>query len=399
MRIKKKRSGAWIWTVAAALAIALPGAAAMRRIELADFASAVTVSEPAISPDGKSIAFIVAHINLEKDPRDNSLELADIATGTVRPLTYARKKVSTPRWSPTGDRLAFLAAAGKDEKAKPQVFVLAMNGGQAKQITDAPEGIEQFAWRPGGKEIAYATSDEPPNKEEIKKHLDAFEVADNDYLATAAETPSHIWLVSAEGGKARRLTSGAWSLPKAAPPGPPLQGLCWSPDGRSLAFVRQAAPNLGDSAQTVIEILDVEIATIRKLTGHEKFEGMPVYSPDGNEIAYWYPRDGDPNNENEIQLVGAAGGTSRDFTRGLDRSILRQIWMPGGRALLLPARWAAHRTLAPAARPFGRAQGRPEEFEGRRPGQAHQSRRNQPGVALLGGCLGRAARRDRHRRE
>jgi dipeptidyl aminopeptidase/acylaminoacyl peptidase len=330
-----KRSGAWSCVVVAALGMALPGAAQKRRIELADFAKTVTVSEPQISPDGKTIAFVVTRINLEKDRRDRSLELLDIATGAARPLTYERERVSTPRWSPTGDRLAFLAADGKGEKAKEQVFVLPMSGGEAQQITAAPEGVEQFAWRPDGKEIACVTSDEPPNKEEIKKHLDAFEVGDNDYLATAAATPSHIWLVSAESGMARRLSSGAWSLPKAAPPGPPLQGLCWSPDGRSLAFVRQATPNQGDADRTVIEILNVETGKSRKLTAHDKFEGMPVYSPDGNEIAYWYPRDGDLNNENEIELAAASGGASRDLTGGLDRDILRQIWMPGGHALLV----------------------------------------------------------------
>jgi len=329
------RSGAWIWAVVAALGMALPGAAAKRRLELADFAKVVSVSEPQISPDGKTIAFVVRRINLEKDRRDSSLELVEIETGALRQLTYDREKVSTPQWSPSGGRLAFLAAAGKGEKTKEQVFILPMSGGEAKQITDAPEGVEQLAWRPNGNEIAYATPDEPTNKEEIKKHLDAFEVGDNDYLASAAATPSHIWLVSAEGGKARRLTSGTWSLPKAAPPGPPLQGLCWAPDGKTLAFVRQATPNYGDSDETVIEILDVASGKIRKLTGQEKFEGMPVYSPDGGRIAYWYPRDGDVNNENEIELVAASGGESRDVTRGLDRDVLRQVWMPDGRTLVI----------------------------------------------------------------
>jgi len=59
-----------------------------------------------------------------------------------------------------------------------------------------------------GKRFAYVTSDEPENKKELEKHHDAFEVGDNDFLATEAERPSHLWILPAEGGKAKRLTSG-----------------------------------------------------------------------------------------------------------------------------------------------------------------------------------------------
>ena len=106
-------------------------------------------------------------------------------------------------------------------------------------------GVEQFAWRPDGASLAFVAADEPPNKAEIEKHHDFFEVGDNDFLTTSAPTPSHIWLVSASGGVAKRLTSGAWSLAKTPEgffnPHPPLS---WSPDGKQIAFTRQADPHL-----------------------------------------------------------------------------------------------------------------------------------------------------------
>src|SRR5437667_180790 len=110
-----------------------------------------------------------------------------------------------------------------------------MRGGEARKITDAPgAGVEQFAWKPDGTEIAYVAADEPENKKDIEAHNDAFEVGDDGYLTTAAPTPSHIWIVSADGGAARRLTHGAWSLAKSQPPGPPSSPLSWSPDGTAL---------------------------------------------------------------------------------------------------------------------------------------------------------------------
>jgi dipeptidyl aminopeptidase/acylaminoacyl peptidase len=315
-------------------------------IQLEDLTKIVTVSDPQISPDGKSIVCVVARQNFDEDRSDRELVLVDVATGAQRVLTFDRKGVGSPRWSPSGRALAFVAVVpytrdkdSKDDKAKredsPQVFVMSMNGGDAKKVTNAPNGVEQLAWRPGGKGIAYVASDDPPNQKEIEKHNDSFEVGDNDYLATAAPTPSHVWLVSAEGGVARRLTSGPWSLPKSAPPSSPASPLSWTPDGKSLTFTRQEHPPLGDGDLTTLQILNVETGEIRKLTNHDKFESFGLFSPDGSQLAYWYPRDGDPNNVNEIFVTPAAGGDGADLTRDIDRNLQRVIWMPDGQSLLV----------------------------------------------------------------
>jgi dipeptidyl aminopeptidase/acylaminoacyl peptidase len=312
-----------------------PCPAQTRHLELNDFAKITSVSDPQISPDGKSIVFVVARPNIEQDRNDRELVLIDVATGTQRVLTYERKGTGSPRWSPAGDRLGFVAADGAGKDAKPQIFVLPMTGGEARKITDAPNGIEQFAWRPNGQEIAYVTSDEPENKKEIEKHHDAFEVGDNDFLATEAALPSHIWILAAEGGKAKRLTSGAWSLPKSAPPSPPASPISWSPDGKWMLFTRQEHPHQGDADLTTLQVLNVDTGEIRKLTKHEKFESFGLFSPDGSRVAYWYPRDGDPNNENEIFVTQTAGGDGSDATRSIDRDLLRVLWMPDGNSLLV----------------------------------------------------------------
>jgi dipeptidyl aminopeptidase/acylaminoacyl peptidase len=306
-----------------------------RRIEIADFGKVVSVSDPQIAPDGKSIVYAVSRMNMEQDRHDRELALMDIATATQRVLTQDRKDAGSPRWSPTGDRIAFLAAVGPAKEEKAQIFVLSMRGGDALKITDAPSGVEQFAWRPNGTEIAYVTADEPENKKEIEKHLDAFEVGDNGYLETKAPTPSHIWLVAADGGKPRRLTSGAWSLPKVLPPSSPSSPITWSPDGKLLTFTKQEDPHSGDSDRRTVQILNVDTGEAHKLTAHEKYEGFGLFSPDGSRVVYWYPRDGDRANENEIFVTPASGGDGQDATRSIDRNILRAIWMPDGKSLLV----------------------------------------------------------------
>jgi dipeptidyl aminopeptidase/acylaminoacyl peptidase len=314
---------------------ARPAPAQTRPIQLDDYAKLTAVSDPQISPDGKSIAFVVSRLNLEQDRSDRELALIDIATGALHTLTYERKGVGSPRWSPSGDRLAFEALDAAAKEPKPQIFVLPLSGGEAKKITDAPNGVEQFAWRPNGQEIAYVASDEPENKKDIEKHNDAFEVGDNDFLATRAETPSHLWLTAADGGSAKRLTSGAWSLAKSAPPSSPASPINWSPDGKWLLFTRQEHPQFGDNDLTTLQVLNADTGEIRKLTKHQSIESFGIFSPDGSRVAYWYPRDGDPNNENEIVVTQAAGGDGAVATRSIDHDLMRVIWMPDGNSLLV----------------------------------------------------------------
>src|ERR1700685_844145 len=171
--------------LAALLCLAVPGRAGAqsRKIELGDFQKIVGVTNPEISPDGKSIVIVVSRVNWDEDRYDSQLVLVDIATGKQRPLTNIRKGLSSPQWSPAGDRLAFLAEAGEEKKTAEQIFVLPMNGGEPQQVTSVPLGVEQFAWRPDGARIAFVSPDEPPNQAEIEKHHDLFEVGDNSFLA------------------------------------------------------------------------------------------------------------------------------------------------------------------------------------------------------------------------
>jgi Tol biopolymer transport system component len=211
-----------------------------------------------------------------------------------------------------------------------------MHGGDPIAITDAAEGVQQFAWRPDGSAIAYVTADEPKNKKEIERHLDAIVVGDQSYKDDSAPTPSHIWLIDADGSHNVRLTEGSWSLPPAAPPSSPSSPLSWSPDGRYIVFSKMATPYYADADQTVVSILDTQTKAIRTLTSHGRYEGYGAFSPDGSKVAYWYPFNGNPAAENDVYVTSATGGNGQDVTADeIDTNVQRAMWLPDSKSLII----------------------------------------------------------------
>ncbi len=104
-----------------------------KRFDLDASTKLVCQSDPDISPGGKSIVVAVAGANYEDNRWENELQMVDVATGVQRALTSRRHVVTQPRWSPSGDRLAFISNAATGKENKPQIFMLAMNGGEANR--------------------------------------------------------------------------------------------------------------------------------------------------------------------------------------------------------------------------------------------------------------------------
>jgi dipeptidyl aminopeptidase/acylaminoacyl peptidase len=303
------------------------------RFDVSDVGKIVRVSDPQISPDGKSIVIVVARPNYEIDVNESELVLVDVQSHAQHLLTRGRRGVSFPRWSPSGDKLAYLA---NDPNGKPEIFVMPMTGGDSEQLTKTPAGVQQYSWRPDGVSIAFAASDEPPKLTGAAKFDDAFEVRNNDFLVRGKPMPTHLWLVAAS-GEAKRLTSGEWTLPISHPPGAPASPIAWSPDGKSIAFVKIVTPYSGDVDQSSLELLDVATGQFKAITGRAKHEGYPSFSPDGKQISYWYPRDGAGKNGNAIYVISGSQGEGTMATRAIDRNMARAIWMPDSKAMLVGA--------------------------------------------------------------
>ena len=320
--------------VSACLALASIGAFAANRFDISHLDKVTRVADPQISPDGAHIVIVVSRPNFSMDRYDAELVLVDVSNGHQRVLTHERPGISSPRYSPAGDRLAFLSAGSNNET---QIFVLPMSGGEAVQVTKSPTGVQQFAWRPDGSMLAFVAADEAPERTGEEKFNDSFEVGNDDYLVRAAPMPAHLWLIPADGGEAHRLTSGYWTLPVSHPPSSPASPISWSPDGKSIAFVKVETPHPGDADQSTVQILDVATRAFHPLTARTKNEGYPAFSPDGTRLAYWFPRDSQSKNVNDIFVTALSGGESTNATRNIDRNIQRAIWTSDSKSLLVGA--------------------------------------------------------------
>jgi len=324
--------------LAAVLSLVLGVAAGARPMTLDDLASIVRLSEPQMAPDGRRVAVLAGRANLEENRYDVELVLVDAASGASRSLVSGRTGLRAPRFSPSGEHLAFVAsdAAGVD-----QVFVLPLDGGESRALTRSPTGIDAYAWSPDGARIAYVAPDEPARREGRARFEDGFEIGHDGLFTRAAPRPSHLHVAELHGAAARRVTQGRFSLAT----GLGATSLSFSPDGRTLAVTRFDSPSSGDADRGRIAVVDLASGALRDLSGRSRHESGAAFSPDGTRIAFLHPRGGDPASVGEAWVAPASGGPGASSSAALDRNLLWLLWRPDGETLLVGGNDAARSAL------------------------------------------------------
>ena len=307
-------------------ATALPAAA----FDFADARRVVSASSPQISPDGTRVVYVRGVADFKADRTDRQLWLIDVRTHVQRQLTWDRKGISDPTWSANGEEIAFTASDNDAKNPQDQIFVLRMDGGDAQQITHAKNGVDSYARSPDGRRFAYTMQDDDPNKADAQKHLDAFQVQDNDYLHRAGTPPEHVWICNADGSHARRLTSGTWSAAVVNPGGGELS---WSPDSKTVAIVRYPTPFIGDSLSARIELLDAQSGALRPLVPSETLQYQPSFAPRGTLVAYTRNTNGDYTQGTDLYVADAGGRHVANLRTQLDRDVSRATWNARGDAL------------------------------------------------------------------
>ena len=314
--------------VLASLALApLSGASAVSSpLTLSALRDIVGVGSPKLAPDGKSIVLTVSHVDFKANRNTTQLELVEIASGARRQITFDRKGVADPSWSPSGDRIAFLA----EDNDKTQLYVLDLRGGDARKVTSQIGGIDQYAWRPDGNAFAFVATDEAPKKKLPAKNRDAFVVTNNDYLAKAAAMPTHLYTIDATGGTSKRITRGAWSVAT----GEATSAISWSADGTKIAFTKAPNAILNDADSATVQTVDVASGTVSAVSAHTDHERDPLYSPDGSKIAYTYSAGDNQINLTEAFVTTPGSGNGTSVSHAYDRPVGDFAWRPDSSGLV-----------------------------------------------------------------
>ncbi len=334
MNAVRRLAAAAVAACLVALPQALP-AAVQRPLALADLRALVGVSDPQIAPDGKTIAVTLRRADYDADKYRTEIVVVDVASRAARPLTNERDDASRARWSPRGDRIAFVATpANGDEKAQPQVFVADLRGGDPVRVTDAKKGVSDFAWRPDGGEIAFTTTDEAPNAKAIADHDDGFMVGDNAWNVRAEPLPHHLWTVAARGGTAHRITSGSWSAE-----GP----IAYTPDGRSVLFERAPDAFTGHYRARTLSRVDLASHAVRTFIP-VRGAGNVVYSHDRKHVLFAI-EDPHSASQNDLALANADGGNVRIVSKNLDRNVQFGAFFPNDADILTGAADETHSRL------------------------------------------------------
>ncbi|MCB9150960.1 MAG: S9 family peptidase [Caldilineaceae bacterium] len=287
----------------------------------------------ALSPDGRRAAYVVSTYDAEADEDRAHIWLVELEDGQARQMTHGAHSNSNPQWAPDGQTLAFVSTRAE----KPQIYLLPVDGGEARALTQLPQGVgADLAWSPNGAKIAF-TAGPPENAApnlskpyRLTRHVYRFDAT--GYLDTAVQD---IYAIDAAGGEPTRLTHDAAmnTQPHWAPGGAPggeriLYAASMLPDSfRSIAPVLRTV-NLAGEQQDFSPHLSADWGYISSFAwtpngDHVVFTGTPSGKPIGSKADLWViGADGRsaPENRTATLAIGVGGGLQPDMPTALFRS-------------------------------------------------------------------------------
>jgi dipeptidyl aminopeptidase/acylaminoacyl peptidase/CubicO group peptidase (beta-lactamase class C family) len=294
-----------------------------RRPRIEDLTEFAVSEQPALSPDGRQLVYVLRTSDLTADRAEHALWRVAPTGGEARQLTRGNADLS-PAWSPDGTRIAFLRA----QDGPPQVWVLPVDGGEPEQLTTLPLGAGAPTWSPDGERIAFsaavdivAAADED-DETRTQRASAPIVIERLDYQADGAgllrTIRKHVHVLDVSSKKCRQVTDGDWHAGDPA----------WSPDSKKIAFGAGTAPDADLRPTAPAYLLDVsdEKATPRLVGLADGLAGPMLWTADGEALLVVGNLDG-PVGHARLLRLPLDGSELVDLAASLDRNV-----MPGGPA-------------------------------------------------------------------
>ncbi len=329
----------------AAAGLSAPGTAAQTgRLTEMNVFDLEYASDPRISPDGEWVVYVRQFADVMTDRNYSNLWLVRADGGEHRPLTTGKFLDASPRWSPDGSRIAYMSNRGG---GIPQIHMHWVESGQTAPVTNVTDPMAGLSWSPDGAHLAFnklvpeaplviGEMPAPPAGAEWAppaKYTDDI-VFRFDGIGDVPTGAWHIFVIPAEGGTPRQLTTGdeGFSNGFFASPG---SGPEWAPAADAIIVDANLRADR-DLEWTDSEIYEIALAdgAVRQITDRRGPDDSPAVSPDGSQIA-WLGYD-DRYQGYQVTRLGVMdrdGSNARVISGDLDRTVYQVEWAPDGNGI------------------------------------------------------------------
>ncbi len=331
-------------------------ATAKRPFTFEDMMKLKRLGGPVPSPDGRWIVFDAVDVDLDANTKVSHLWIVPAAGGEARRLNQTPNPEERPRFSPDGKRLIWTSKATDPTQIWMSNFTAESGGldGQPHQVTNISTGADGGIWSPDGKNIVFLSSVYPDAKDDAENKKREEELGKSKvkakiftkllyrhWTAYTEYKRSHLFAVSADAdasqpNSARDLTPGDHDVPPFNLGGQDMYAV--SPDGQEVAYTSNLDEVEATSTNNDIFIVPLAGGTPKKISTSPGNDNTPVYSPDGNHIAWRsMARAGFEADKESLMIYQRKSGQSRNATINFDRSVGSMAWTPDSKVIYFTA--------------------------------------------------------------
>ena len=305
------------------------------------------VSGPEISPDGKTILYGISYYSVEQNKGNRELYSIDINGDNFKQLTHSPKSEFNAIWRPDGNRIGFLSS----ESGSVQLWEMFPDGSQRVQISNIENGITGFKYSPDQTKILYSKEVYLDNKfAELYEGLPKASGRIMDDLLyrhwdTWVDSYSHVFYADYDGTRVWNDVDIMDGEPYQSPLKPfgGIEQVSWSPDSRTIAYTCQKMVGKAATLSTNSEIYlyDIETRDQKNMTeGIMGFDVAPVYSPDGNYIAWEsMEREGYESDQNRLYIINTKTWDKTYASKGFDQNAYSLAWTADSKEIYFTSDW------------------------------------------------------------